>query len=527
MKALNIFKKTASKLGLRRFQTNEVKWLNTQINLHPSRNLTPERLAQILENAERGDLTCQTDLFQDMEEKDAHIFAEMSKRRRAILGLDWSIMTTPDSTHQEKKQALMLTDWIKSIPDFEDILFDMTDAIGMGYSCLEIEWHRVEHLWLPAAIHHRPPRWFQTPVNRYDHITLRDGSGDGAELQPFGWIRHIHKARSGYVIRAGLHRTLAWPYLFKNYALKDLLQLLEIYGLPIKVGKYPKDATKEEKASLLRGMLNIRHSNTAVIPEDMIIEFMSMQGNINKGPFQVMIEWCERSESKAIVGATLTSQTDSGSGAYALGEVHMEVMRDLVISDARQIASTLTRDLIYPLLALNVPDIDQRRLPRMAFDVTKRADLTTFANAIPKLVQVGVKIPKVWIREKLGIPDAAGDEQVLAPPQTLNPAPMAASTHALAALATNQSTNGSVGGPGFEPLSSLEKTIEAINAGEWDMLSTPMVQPILDLAKSNPRQLMKHIGQIYPDLESDMLENYLAQILFVAEVTGQGDARKN
>ncbi|WP_420480586.1 phage portal protein family protein [Pseudomonas aeruginosa] len=27
----------------------------------------------------------------DMEERDAHLFAEMSKRKRAILGLDWAV----------------------------------------------------------------------------------------------------------------------------------------------------------------------------------------------------------------------------------------------------------------------------------------------------------------------------------------------------------------------------------------------------------------------------------------------------
>ncbi|EDJ8987536.1 DUF935 domain-containing protein, partial [Salmonella enterica subsp. diarizonae] len=58
---------------------------------HPSSGITPNRAAQLLRDAERGDLTAQADLAFDMEEKDTHIFSELSKRRLAIQSLQWSI----------------------------------------------------------------------------------------------------------------------------------------------------------------------------------------------------------------------------------------------------------------------------------------------------------------------------------------------------------------------------------------------------------------------------------------------------
>ncbi len=61
-------------------------------------------------------------------------------------------------------------------------------------------------------------------------------------LRPFGWISHTGKAKSGYLSRTGLIRVLAWPYLFKNYSVRDLAEFLEIYGLPLRVGKYPDGA---------------------------------------------------------------------------------------------------------------------------------------------------------------------------------------------------------------------------------------------------------------------------------------------
>ncbi|AUZ85793.1 hypothetical protein CDW43_15015 [Methylophaga nitratireducenticrescens] len=71
---------------------------------HPSGGLTPLRLSNILRNAEQGNLVEQNDLFEDMEEKDGHIFADMSKRKRAIMGLDWQMELPRNATAQEKMQ---------------------------------------------------------------------------------------------------------------------------------------------------------------------------------------------------------------------------------------------------------------------------------------------------------------------------------------------------------------------------------------------------------------------------------------
>ncbi|MEN1550729.1 DUF935 family protein, partial [Pseudomonas aeruginosa] len=78
-----------------------------------------------------------------------------------------------------------------------------------------------------------------------------------------------------------------------------------------------------------------------------------------------MMRWCDDSMSKAILGGTLTSQTsESGGGAYALGQVHNEVRHDLLAADARQLAATLSRDLLWPLLVLNRSgNLDARRAP--------------------------------------------------------------------------------------------------------------------------------------------------------------------
>ena len=75
-------------LQLQTEQNAQTAMIAQEFALHPSRGLTPARLAKIFENAETGYLVDQFDLYEDMEEKDGHIASEMGKRKRAIIGLD-------------------------------------------------------------------------------------------------------------------------------------------------------------------------------------------------------------------------------------------------------------------------------------------------------------------------------------------------------------------------------------------------------------------------------------------------------
>ncbi|MFW2003639.1 phage portal protein family protein, partial [Acinetobacter ursingii] len=96
------------------------------------------------------------------------------------------------------------------------------------------------------------PRNFMTPYGEPNCLRLNDGSVEGAEFWDDGWFNHLHQAKSGYISRAGLYRVLSWQFLFKNYSVRDVMEFLEIYGLPIRNGKYPSGATNEEKMTLQR-----------------------------------------------------------------------------------------------------------------------------------------------------------------------------------------------------------------------------------------------------------------------------------
>ncbi|PKG74227.1 hypothetical protein CXF86_13985 [Shewanella sp. GutCb] len=421
-------------------QTDNAKLghLHSHYAQHPSRGLTPAKLARILSQAEQGDLIAQCELAEDMEEKDGHIFSELQKRRRSLLDVEWQIVPPRNASTAEIKDADMLAEQLEDMQILDDLIFDMSDAILKGFSNNEIVWQQQGKLWLPEAFNYKDPSWFMTgqtnasttnSVNNIvdrNELRLRDNTLEGATLQPFGWVSHVHKTKSGYLGRNGLARVLAWPFLFKNYGVRDLAEFLEIYGLPLRLGKYPTGADKTEKATLLRAVMSIGHNAGGIIPKGMEIDFKEAAKG-NKDPFEYMISLMEKTISKTILGGTLTSQADGKSSTNALGNVHNEVRQELRDSDLKQIGNTLSRDLVLPMYMLNGKSYrTPNRSPRLVFNVVEAEDLKGYAESLPKLVDIGFAIPQAWAQDKLQIPVAQKDEVMLTKQAKAEPKPKSA-----------------------------------------------------------------------------------------------------
>lgn len=521
MSILDQFGRPIERERLQEPQTSRLAALRSEFENHPSRGLTPPKLAGILQRAEQGDLIAQHELFQDMEEKDGHLFSEMQKRRTALQNLDWDIVPPPNATAAEKDLAIYAKEMLGTITDIQDVIFDLTDAIGHGYGGLEMEWQRVERNHLPVTITHRPQAWFTLstlPGADRNELRLRDGSANGEALWPFGWLLHKHKARSGYVSRSGLFRVLAWPYLFKNYAVRDLAEFLEIYGLPLRLGTYHTSATDKDKATLLRAVVGIGHDAAAIIPEGMKIDFKdAVKGE--ESPFDSMIDRMERIQSKVILGGTLTSG-EGQHGTQALGNVRNEVRHELKTHDARQLAYTLTAGLVYPILAVNKGLSDMRRCPRLVFDTQEPEDLKLYADAVPNLVKVGMRIPASWAHDKLKIPQAQKDEpvlQVAATPAAEPAKPQPGQEALRAALAA-------------QPTAEADEldVLAAEMLGEWEDSLAELVEPV-EAALSTAttfEEFQSALEQQIAGIDPARLVEMLARGNFSARIWGRLNATR-
>lgn len=384
--------------------------------------LTPSRAAAILAAADMGDITAQHRLFEDMHDRDAHMQCEIGKRKGAVITLDWSITPPANASRVEKKAAAWVDEILRTaVDDLEDVMLAMMDAPGHGFAPIELEWSRVGQERIPK-FHPRPQDWFRLSSDRRE-LRLADGSADGAPLTSMGWIMHTHgKAKTGYQSRMALYRVLVWPFIYKSYSIGDLAEFLETYGLPIILGKFYQGAQPEEKDSLMRAVTALGHDARAIMPKEMEIEINKITASGDSAAHLAMVDWAERSQSKAILGQVLSAEAKATGMGSGVADLQGEVRLDILKSDARQIAGTLTRDLIYPLIAFNLPGIDGlRRCPRFEFDLGEAEDLKLFSEALPTLAAGGARIPVSWVHEKLRIPEAGDGEAVFGVPAVAPP----------------------------------------------------------------------------------------------------------
>ena len=490
---------------------------------HPGKNLTPARAASLLVDAEQGNLKALAELADDMEERDTHLYAELMKRRRACLSADWKLtLHNADST--EQKAIDQLTEWLMQMP-LTDILWDMTDAIHKSYSCLEMQWGYLDKYWLPTNFHHRPATWFMAASDARDTLLLRnDSGGNGEALQEFSWITHIHKARSGYLTNTALARITVWPFLFRAFSSRDFAEFLEIYGLPLRLGRYPSGATPDERSTLLRAVTAIGHNAAGILPANMAIEFQNAADG-QADPYMAMVSWAERGISKAILGGTLTSEVN-GKGSYAAAHVHDDVRLELRLGDLRLLGKTLTRDLIRPLTLLNT---NLTRIPELIFDDTAPEDLQLYADALPKLAGV-MPIPLSWAQNKLKIPAPSKDEPLLQSASSTTSTSNTALHHKTCSCCT---PTAALKATDMQPTlqDGLDNNLPDDKALRDQ--STTLLKPLIDQAlqaikAGEPAEaVLSHLMTGYPMLDSQQLQDTLAKAFFIADLAGQWEAQQD
>jgi phage gp29-like protein len=381
--------------------------------------LTPERMAQVLYQAIRGDHRFFLALAEEMEERDPHYYAVLSMRKRAIARL--AAVVEPASESAEDKTIADAVRALVSTPEFRAMMRDLVDSYGKGYSVVELVWGAKDGLWQPSYAW-RDPKYFTFDFISRSEVRLNvTGTVDGERLAAGKWIVHAPKLKSGIPIRGGFARLAAWAWMFKTYTVKDWMAFLDVFGMPIRVGKYHPAATSDDRRKLLQAVASIAVDAAAIIPETMQIEFIESKANADK-PFESMGKYMDAQMSKAILGQTMT--TDEG-GSLAQAKIHNNVRIDILEDDGDQMASIINRYLIEPFVIVNF-GADRAR-PEVKFPVSEPEDVAALVNALSALVPLGLEVSMREARERIGFSEPDKDEKLLAatagdkPGKPLNP----------------------------------------------------------------------------------------------------------
>lgn len=396
--------------------------IDNQFRLYPLAGLTPAKLAKILMGADENDLEPMFELFDQMEERDGHLFSQLQTRKLALAGLEWRVEPADASPEAQRLADEFEIVW-KGLNSLE-LLTDLSDALGKGVSQVQTWWTRDTGTWLPSFEHIEARKLlYKADLKRFAVRTTLEPMG---ALLPFGGvIEHRYRARSGSPVRAGLMRTVAWWFLFKHFGIKDWAVFAELFGVPFRLGKYDPSTGADERDALERAVRALGSDGAGVISKDTEIEIITVAKTGGTDVFENLYDICNREISLTVLGQTLTSN-EGQNGTQALGKVHERVRLDLLKADALALSYTLHRDLARPWTVFNHGTEKLALAPRITPQITEPEDLKTLADTLKILQEMGLEIPEGWVRTKFGVPAIEGAEPTLkaqaapAPPQ--NPA---------------------------------------------------------------------------------------------------------
>lgn len=481
-------------------------WTDTQAS-----GLTPVKLAGMLKNASDGDPRDYLILAEEMEERDAHYASVLGTRKRALSGIEPVVHAASDD-----KQDQMIAEAVRELvaePEFADLVDDLLDGLGKGYSVVEIIWKHGA-LFKPVGYVHRPPQWFTFDRLSGQEIRLINGSHiEGEPLAPFKFIAHRPKLKTGLSMRGGLARLVAWAFLFKSYSLKDWMAFLEVFGMPLRIGTYGSNASADDIRTLVRAVTNLGSDAGAVIPESMRIELKEAAGSKGGAEgFLAICKYLDEQVSKAVLGQTMTA--DSGS-SQAQAKVHNEVRHDILRADARQLGSTINRDLVAPFVALNYGrDIIP---PRVVWPVLEPEDVGKLVDNVVKLVPFGLKVEASVLRDKLNLPDPPkGAEVLVAPAGKVEPTTDVKPDKKLNRALQKQDQDGD-----SDVIDELEDWF-----GDWQPVIEPVIKPFEDLANKSEtaEEFLAQLDQVVDQVSTEEFEADLVQAMMAARAVGDLDA---
>ncbi|WP_371359876.1 DUF935 domain-containing protein [Pseudomonas sp. KT_2_4] len=471
--------------------------------------LTPQRLASILRAAAEGSANDYLTLAEEMEERDLHYASVLGTRKLAVAGLSVRVEAASDDP-EDVRRADQLKELVDS-PEFGELQSDLTDAMGKGYAVSEIMWDRSGKTWNPERFEPRDQRFFQFDRETGRELRLLDEADpiNGVALAPYKFIVHLPRIRSGLPIRGGLARLAAVGYMCKAWTWKDWMGFADIFGMPMRVGRYGAGASKEDISTLMSAVANLGSDAAAVIPDSMRIDFTQAANVAGAGDFfKGLAEWWDKQVSKAVVGQTMS--TDDGS-SQAQATIHNEVRIDLLQADAKAESNTLNRYFVRPWCDLNFAP--GRPYPRLIIDVPEPENTKILIEALKTLVPLGLKVEQSVIRDKLNIPAPADGAELLGVP-----APVATP---VLAQATN--TEQKPAKPTVIPdivdnqVRTLERTV-----GVYMDDMVEQIKELLDTV-SSLEEFRDRLIEAYPAMTTNQLADAIADGLAAASLAGRDD----
>lgn len=382
-------------------------------------------------------------LFQEMEDKDAHLFATLQTRKNALLACPWKVVAADDSA-EARQAADIVRENLAALLRLHTALFHLLDAISKGFVVAEIIWEvdsrtgRVRAKDVRArlqaefafgtdgelyAISERAASGAMTALSgdtsgqrRANKLLLRPGESylNSRHAVKMPQRKFLHFAFQGNACSpygSALCIKAYWYYWLKKNTLQHWALFNEKFGSPTAVARYSAATTEDDLRRLEETIASLPRDSGVVLPEGVGLEFLEARRSSGANTYRELADWCNDEISKIVLGQPLTTGEGRRSGSLALGHVHEAVRRDYLASDAAVVGQLITAQLCRWItdfnLGENVP------APTFLFDVDPPDRFEAELRVDRELVKMGVPIPTHYFYERYRRPMPRANERTL------------------------------------------------------------------------------------------------------------------
>jgi len=364
-------------------------------------------------------------LYRDLEEKDGQISSALETRKEGVLRRERKVVAASGAADDERRAAFA-REVLAAIPNFENILYELLDAAGYGFTLAEILWEQEGSTVFIRDIKARPQELFafgpsgqpQTGALQFFDRSLVAGRRS-LPLPEHKFLTYSFHPRHGNRRGRPLLRRVFWASWFKRQDLKFWLKFIE-KGAGSVVVRYPQGASDQDKQRALEAAEAISSETAVAIPENFQIVSELLQA-ARAGDTNIFLaladQLCNNEIARVILGQTLTQRgADDGRGSRALGEIHQEVRFEKIAADARDLMSVVNDQLLRWLFLFNFgADVP---VPRFSIQLDPPADLRQRIEIDERLARLGVPLPLTYLQRAYSLPAASPGETVISDQQS-------------------------------------------------------------------------------------------------------------
>ncbi len=340
-------------------------------------------------------------LYSEMLRRDAQLAMCFRQRALGVMAQGWRVV--PGGRGREAGQlAAWVEEALRAVRGLHLSRGRFFRGISHGYAPAEIMFcRRPDGLIGIDSFRSRDPERFR--FDREGGLMLVGEGGDPPRPMPAAKFVLNSWGADETPYGQGLLRELYPLWYFKNAAVKELMRFMEKFGAPYLWASYPRGTSEAEQDALLEA-LRLMHSNAVGIgPEgtEFTLNEGGRQGVIEVFRF-IIEEYVDRQYAKAVLGQTLS--TESQSGTYALARFQALSQQHIIEDDALWQEEQLGQ-VIRTLVDLNFGPRPAAEYPVFRIPCEEEADLNQYLQGVSLAVnELGLTVGESWLREQAGFP---------------------------------------------------------------------------------------------------------------------------